>query len=114
MVETIAASPDPEALVAAAQLLHDFHVEYDDPAPPPDELATRLADLVAAGQVTVLLARVVGTGEAVGVAVLRVQPSVWSQAQEAYLAEVYVVPPPRGPGERPGPVHEGRAGAAFP
>jgi ribosomal protein S18 acetylase RimI-like enzyme len=98
MVETITASPEPEALAAAAALLHDFNVEYDDPAPPPDELAARLADLVEAGQVTVLLARAEGAGEAVGVAVLRVQPSLWSQAQEAYLAELYVVPSRRGQG----------------
>jgi ribosomal protein S18 acetylase RimI-like enzyme len=30
--------------------------------------------------------------------VLRVQPSVWSRAQEAYLAELYVVPGRRGQG----------------
>jgi ribosomal protein S18 acetylase RimI-like enzyme len=29
---------------------------------------------------------------------MRVQPSVWSQAQEAYLAELYVVPNRRGQG----------------
>jgi len=29
---------------------------------------------------------------------MRVQPSVWSQAQEAYLAELYVVPDRRGQG----------------
>ncbi len=35
---------------------------------------------------------------AVGVAVMRVQPSLWSQAHEAYLAELYVVPSRRGQG----------------
>src|SRR3954451_19574536 len=94
----ITSSPEPETLAAAARLVHDFNVEYDDPAPAPDELAARLADLVAAGQFTVLLARAEGAGEAVGVAVLRVQPSLWSQAQEAYLAELYVVPSRRGQG----------------
>ena len=29
---------------------------------------------------------------------MRVQPSVWSRAQEAYLAELYVVPNQRGQG----------------
>jgi ribosomal protein S18 acetylase RimI-like enzyme len=98
MVETIAPSPDPEAVGAAARLLHDFNMEYDEPTPPPEELATRIAELVAAGQVAVLLARADDSGEPVGVAVMRVQPSVWSQAQEAYLAELYVVPHRRGQG----------------
>jgi len=44
-------------LTAAAQLLHDFNSESNEPAPPPDELATRLAKLVDGGHVTVLLAR---------------------------------------------------------
>jgi ribosomal protein S18 acetylase RimI-like enzyme len=34
----------------------------------------------------------------VGVAVLRLQPSLWSQGMEAYLAELYVVPARRGQG----------------
>lgn len=84
--------------VAAAQLLHDFNVEYGEPAPPPQELAARLAELVGGGHVTVLLARERETGAAVGVVVMRVQPSVWSRAQEAYLAELYVVPSQRGRG----------------
>ena len=84
--------------VAAAQLLHDFNVEYGEPAPPPQELAARLAELVGGGHVTVLLARERETGVAVGVVVMRVQPSVWSRAQEAYLAELYVVPSQRGRG----------------
>jgi ribosomal protein S18 acetylase RimI-like enzyme len=98
MVETVTRSPDGEGVAAAAQLLHDFNVEYDDPAPAPDELAARLSDLVADDQVTVLLAREERTDAAVGVAVLRVLPSVWSQAPEVYLAELYVVPPHRGQG----------------
>ena len=62
----------------AAQLLHDFNVEYDEPTPPPDELAVRLAQLVEGDHVTVLLARAPETGAAVGVAVMRLQPSLWS------------------------------------
>ena len=84
--------------VAAAQLLHDFNMEYGEPAPPPQQLAARLAELVGGGHVTVLLARERETGPAVGVVVMRVQPSVWSRAQEAYLAELYVVPSQRGRG----------------
>ena len=102
MAETVtgseAASPDGDALAAAAQLLHDFNTEYDEPTPPPDELALRLGELIADEQVVVLLAREPETDEPVGVAVMRVQPSVWSRAQEAYLAELYVVPSRRGRG----------------
>ncbi len=96
MVKTVAGDGDDVA--AAAQLLHDFNVEYDEPAPAPDELAVRLGELVAGGHVTVLLARAHETGAAIGVAVMRVQPSVWSRAQEAYLAELYVIPSRRGQG----------------
>ncbi len=46
MVETVTGSSGGDRLAAAAQLLHDFNVEYDEPAPPPDELAFRLAELV--------------------------------------------------------------------
>jgi ribosomal protein S18 acetylase RimI-like enzyme len=98
MVETVTRSSSSNGLAAAAQLLHDFNMEYDEPAPPPDELAARLSELIGGDHVTVLLARAHETGEAVGVAVMRVQPSVWSQAQEAYLAELYVVPSRRGQG----------------
>jgi ribosomal protein S18 acetylase RimI-like enzyme len=87
-----------EDVAAAAQLLHDFNVEYGEPAPPPQELAARLAELVRGSYVTVLLAREPETETAVGVAVIRIQPSVWSGAQEAYLAELYVVPTQRGQG----------------
>lgn len=97
MVVTVLGGSDGDG-VAAAQLLHDFNVEYGEPAPPPQELAARLAELVGGGHVTVLLARERETGAAVGVVVMRVQPSVWSRAQEAYLAELYVVPSQRGRG----------------
>jgi ribosomal protein S18 acetylase RimI-like enzyme len=97
MVETLTGSSN-AGLASAAQLLHDFNAEYDEPTPTPDELATRLAELVARDQVTVLLARAHQTGTPVGVAVMRVQPSVWSRAQEAYLAELYVIPGRRGQG----------------
>jgi ribosomal protein S18 acetylase RimI-like enzyme len=98
MVETVTGSVEGDEIVAAAQLLHDFNVEYDEPAPAPEELALRLAELVAGDHVTVLLARAPETGAPVGVAVMRVQPSLWSRGQEAYLAELYVVPGRRGQG----------------
>jgi ribosomal protein S18 acetylase RimI-like enzyme len=97
MVETVTVGSTGDALVVAARLLHDFNVEYDEPTPSPDELAERLGRLVGE-QVVVLLARAAGTGEGVGVAVVRLQPSLWSAGQEAYLAELYVVPGRRGQG----------------
>jgi len=96
MAETVTGNRD--AFAAAAQLLHDFNEEYDEPSPPPDEVASRLAELVEGDHVAVLLARERETGEPVGVAVMRVQPSVWSQATEVYLAELYVKPGLRGQG----------------
>lgn len=98
MAETVAGSADDPGIADAARLLHDFNVEYDEPSPSPDWLARRLSELVASDHVTVLLARVTGTGEAVGVAAVRVQPSLWSTGREAYLAELYVVPAHRGEG----------------
>lgn len=98
MVETVSGTSDDERIRTAARLLHDFNLEYQEPAPLPDVLATRLSDLVADGQITVLLARAHEDGTPVGVAVMRVQPSILSSAQEAYLAELYVEPARRGQG----------------
>ena len=98
MVETVNGTATDDGVVAAARLLHDFNVEYDQPTPSPEDLATRLAELLAGDHVTVLLARDAEGGTPLGVAVLRVQPSVWSEAHEAYLAELYVVPGRRGQG----------------
>ena len=95
MVETLTASSD--GIAAAAQLLHDFNVEYDEPSPPPGQIAGRLKELVEQDQVVVLVARAEEDAP-VGVAVMRVQPSLWSEAHEAYLAELYVVPDRRGQG----------------
>lgn len=97
MIETVTVGAG-EAVDAAARLLHDFNVEYDEPAPAPGGLSLRIHELLDGGGVTVLLARAEETGAAVGVAVLRLQPSLWSRGQEAYLAELYVVPDRRGQG----------------
>ena len=96
MVETVSGSSRGEGVAAAAQLLHDFNCGYDEPAP--HELAARLAELIEGDHVMVLLAREDETGVGVGVAVMRVQPSVWSPAQEVYQAEMYVIPSKRGQG----------------
>ena len=98
MIESVTGTSGGDGLAAAGQLLHDFNTEYDEPAPPPAELASRLGELLGGDQVTVLLARTERTGRPVGVAVMRLQPSLWSRALEAYLAELYVVPDRRGQG----------------
>ena len=96
MVETLTTSSQRQAVLAAAQLLHDFNQEYDEPSPPPAQLADRLALLVEGDHLAVLVGR--DGDDAVGVAVLRLSPSLWSDRQEAYLAELYVVPDRRGQG----------------
>ena len=98
MIQTIDVGPGGRAVAEAAQLLHDFNVEYDEPAPPPGEIAARLESLIGGGHVVVLLGREPASGTAVGVAVMRVQPSLWSNTQEVYLAELYVTPNERGRG----------------
>jgi GNAT superfamily N-acetyltransferase len=79
---------------AAARLLHDFNTEYDDPTPPVPVLAERVAELLAEGAIVVLLA----DQPPAGLAVLRMKPSLWSQAADACLEELYVVPEQRGRG----------------
>jgi ribosomal protein S18 acetylase RimI-like enzyme len=79
---------------AIGRLLHDFNTEYDDPTPGPDRVAERIGELLAGGDTAVLLG---GAGPD-GLAVLRFRPSLWSQALECYLAELYVAPPHRGRG----------------
>jgi ribosomal protein S18 acetylase RimI-like enzyme len=79
---------------AIGRLLHDFNSEFDEPTPGPLRLAERVRQLLAEGEITVLLA---GTGPD-GLAVLRFRPQIWAQALECYLAELYVVPDRRGRG----------------
>jgi ribosomal protein S18 acetylase RimI-like enzyme len=79
---------------AIGRLLHEFNSEFDEPTPGPDRLAGRVRQLLADGDITVLLA---GAGPG-GLAVLRFRPSIWSQALECFLAELYVVPARRGQG----------------
>jgi ribosomal protein S18 acetylase RimI-like enzyme len=79
----------------AAALLRAFNAEYDEPAPPAPALAARLSLLLAGEQIVVLLAR---EEAPVGVAVLRLRPGLWSEREDAYLEELYVVPERRGHG----------------
>ena len=97
MVETVTLGSG-TAVAGAARLLHDFNREYDMPTPPVAEVATRLAALLEGDHVVVLMARDPDTATPVGVAMLRIYPSLWSPGAEAYLAELYVVPARRGQG----------------
>jgi GNAT superfamily N-acetyltransferase len=73
---------------AIGRMLHDLNTEFGEPTPSPEALATRIAELDARRNFVVLLA---GTGPD-GLVVLRFRPSIWSDAQECYLAELYVRP----------------------
>ena len=79
---------------AVGRLLHDFNTEFGEPTPGPEALAARVRKLLAGGETTVLVA---GPGPD-GLAVLRFRPSLWSEALECYVAELYVVPDRRGQG----------------
>lgn len=96
MVETLTPEDD-DGLADAGRLLRDFNEEYDEPSPEPEALAAILRTRIADGNATVLLGRD-ESGGPVGVAAVRLQPSLWSEAMEAYLAELYVVPARRGQG----------------
>jgi ribosomal protein S18 acetylase RimI-like enzyme len=79
---------------AVARMLHDFNREYDEPTPGPEAVARRVRELLDSGEITVLL-----VGDAPdGLALLRFKPSLWAETREAYLEELYVVPPLRGQG----------------
>jgi ribosomal protein S18 acetylase RimI-like enzyme len=84
----VATAADAEAI---GRLLHDFNREFGDPTPGPAKLAERVRELLAADEITVLLADD-------GVAVVYFRPSLWTPELECYLAELYVVPDRRGHG----------------
>jgi ribosomal protein S18 acetylase RimI-like enzyme len=75
-------------------LLHDFNTEFEEPSPGPQLVADRVRELMGSEDFAVLL---VGSGPD-GLAVLRFRPSIYSQALECYLAELYVQPSHRGRG----------------
>jgi ribosomal protein S18 acetylase RimI-like enzyme len=83
-----------EDAAAIARLLHDFNSEYEMETPPVPELTRHAERMLSGGEMTVLLA---GEGPD-GLALLRFRPSVWTEQQEAYLQELYVVPHLRGKG----------------
>ncbi len=77
-------------LRAAAELLDRFNRAYYHPSPGPGFLAQRLAEL-GGDDFAAFLARADGALPA-GIGVVRVRPSLWEAAGEAYIAELYVVP----------------------
>jgi ribosomal protein S18 acetylase RimI-like enzyme len=77
-----------------ARLLHDFNVEYSMPTPDVESLTSRVRQLIAEREMTVLLA---GEGPD-GLAVLRFRPSIWTETLDAHLEELYVAPARRGRG----------------
>lgn len=83
-----------EDAAAIARLLHDFNTEYEEETPPVAELTRHAERMLREGEMTVLLA---GDGPD-GLALLRFRPSVWTEQQEVYLQELYVVPHLRGRG----------------
>jgi ribosomal protein S18 acetylase RimI-like enzyme len=90
---TIRRAQGPDA-AAVAQLMHDFNTEYEDFTPGVSALTERIGELLAAGEIVVLLA-----GEPpLGFALFRIRPSLWSKAEDVYLKELYVVPERRGQG----------------
>jgi GNAT superfamily N-acetyltransferase len=72
---------------AVGDLFHEFQAEYGLPSPGAAFFAARIAALPE-GDVAAFLA---GDGDAdVGFTVARVRPNLYSEANEAYLAELYV------------------------
>lgn len=79
---------------AVARLLHDFNAEYDEPTPGVPTLTERLGELLESEAIAVLLAG----DPAVGFALFRIRPSLWSKGEDVYLEELYVVPEHRRKG----------------
>lgn len=77
-----------------ARLLHDFNAEFDEPTPTVEVLTERVWELIAGGEIVVLIA---GDGPD-GLAQFRFLRSVWSEGLDLYLEELYVVPSRRGSG----------------
>lgn len=84
----------PEDAAKVARLLHDFNAEFDEPTPSVAVLTGRARELIANGEITVLLA---GDGSD-GLAQFRFLRSIWTGSLDLYLEELYVVPEQRGKG----------------
>jgi ribosomal protein S18 acetylase RimI-like enzyme len=77
-----------------ARLLHDFNTEFGDPTPGVEALTERARQLLAEGEMTVMLG---GEGPD-GIALFRLRPAIWTEGLDAYLEELYVAPERRGEG----------------
>ncbi|MGH2985204.1 MAG: GNAT family N-acetyltransferase [Solirubrobacterales bacterium] len=77
-----------------ARLLHDFNTEFDDPTPGVEALTERARQLLAEGEMTVLL----GGERPDGIALIRLRPAIWTEGLDAYLEELYVAPDRRREG----------------
>ena len=77
-----------------ARLLDDFNHEFDDFTPGVPALTKRFEQLLAGDHVLALL----GGGGPEGLAILQLYPSLYYEAPDAYLAELYVAPDRRGEG----------------
>ena len=84
----------PEDAPAVARLLHHFNTEFEEFTPGVDVLTANAREMLADGDMVVLLA---GDGPD-GFAELRFRKSVWTAKLDAYLEELYVVPRLRGHG----------------
>jgi ribosomal protein S18 acetylase RimI-like enzyme len=79
---------EPEDADVVARLLHDFNTEYADFTPGVEKLTVNARQMLAAGEMTVLLG---GEGPD-GLALIRLRRSVWTGGPEAHLQELYVAP----------------------
>ena len=77
-----------------ARLMHRFSTEFDEDIDPPGVLAPRYVRHLESGDVLVLLG---GAGPD-GFAQVRLYGQVYSDAPNAYLEELYVIPDRRGEG----------------
>jgi ribosomal protein S18 acetylase RimI-like enzyme len=77
-----------------ARLFTDFNHEFEEPTPPVEATAARVAEHIERGHSTFL---VIGDGPD-GFAQLRYRPSLYAEGLEAHLQELYVVPEKRGQG----------------
>jgi GNAT superfamily N-acetyltransferase len=80
-----------------ARLLDAFSREYHTDTPGEEVLTARCADLIATGEMIVVLAGAANTG----LAMLRLRRTLWGESPQdldAYLEELYVTPGRRGRG----------------